>query len=214
MTRPPHPVPGRRLALLALPALGACSLLPDRPYVEVRRFPLAPLRDPAAAAPSRGGRRRVLLVRLLRAAPGQDSRGLRSLRADGTEALDYYAEWSAPPAELAEEAMRRWLSAGGLFSAVVAPGTRARPDLVLETELTTLLADLGAGQARAGLSAVLLREGEGGAAVLTQLAVNGTAPIPQPLPAAPRGPEVLAAAMAEALAAALGALERGIARYA
>ncbi|WP_419896299.1 hypothetical protein [Roseomonas sp. USHLN139] len=200
----------RRFALLALPALAACSVLPDRPYVEVRRFPLVPGRDPAAPMPPRSGRRRVLLVRLMRAAPGQDSRGLRSLRADGTESLDYYAEWSAPPAELAEEALRRWLSAGGLFGAVVAPGTRARADLVLETELTALLADLGSGQARAGLSAVLLREGEGGPTLVTQLAVTGTAPIPP----GPRGPEVLAAAMTDAFAAALGALERGLAPFA
>ncbi|WBV44059.1 ABC-type transport auxiliary lipoprotein family protein [Pseudoroseomonas cervicalis] len=198
-----------RRALLVLAPLGlaACSVLPDRPYVEVRRFPLAPPPPPAT-----GGRgRRVLLLRLMRAAPGQEARGLRSLREDGTEQVDYYAEWSAPPAELAEEAMRRWLAGSGLFSAVVAPGSRAAADLTLETELTALLADLGRGEARAGLSAVLLREGGEGSQVLTQLAVTGTAPLPA---ARPLRPEALAAAMNEAFAAALGALERGIARYA
>src|SRR3712207_7059154 len=45
-------------------------------------------------------------------------------------------EWVAPPAELVEEALRRWLTGSGLFSAVTVPGSRARSDLVLETELT------------------------------------------------------------------------------
>lgn len=200
----------RRLLLLALPTLAACSVLPERPYVEVRRFPLNPQRNAALpAATPRAGRRRVLLIRLMRAAPGQDSRGLRSLRADGTEAIDYYAEWSAPPAELAEEALRRWLSGSGLFGAVVAPGSRAAAELVLETELTTLLADRGKREARAGLSAVLLREADGRTQVLTQLAVTGTAPLPDST-----APELTAAAMVEAFAAALGALERGIAPFA
>jgi ABC-type uncharacterized transport system auxiliary subunit len=201
----------RRALLLAFPltaTLAACgSVLPDRPYVEVKRFPLTAARP--QGAPGRG--RRVLEVRLMRAAPGMETRGLRSVRVDGTESVDYYAEWSAPPAELAEEGLRRWLSASGLFGGVVAPGSRARADFVLECELTALVADLGRREARAGLSAVLLRNRDGEAQVLRQLAVSGTAPLPAPegkddaLPA-----EVLAAGMNEAFAAALGALERGI----
>ncbi|MCQ4162865.1 ABC-type transport auxiliary lipoprotein family protein [Roseomonas sp. GC11] len=203
----------RRLLLVLPFGLAACSVLPEHPYVEVRRFPLLPQRaePPRPAGGLAGGGRRVLQVRLMRAAPGQEARGLRSLRPDGTEQTDYYAEWSAPPAELAEEALRRWLSAGGLFQAVVAPGSRARADLVLETELTALQADLGAGEARAGLSAVLLREGGESAQVLAQLAVSGRAPLPAERPLRP---EALAAAMTEAFAATLGALERGIAPYA
>ncbi|MDQ1080059.1 ABC-type transport auxiliary lipoprotein family protein [Pseudoroseomonas cervicalis] len=201
-------LPRRSLLALAPLGLAACSVLPDRPYVEVRRFPLTPQHP----GPVPGGRaRRVLLVRLMRAAPGLEARGLRSLREDGTEQVDFYAEWSAPPSELAEEALRRWLAGSGLFSAVVAPGSRASADLTLETELTALLADLGRGEARAGLSAVLLREGGEGTRVVSQLAVTGTAPLP---PGRPLRPEALAAAMTEAFAAALGALERGIAAQA
>lgn len=199
----------RRLLLLALPTLGACSVLPERPYVETRRFPLDPRRG--AGAPARRGRGRVLLVRLMRAAPGQDVRGLRSLREDGTVSVDFYAEWSAPPVELAEEAMRRWLSASGLFSGVVASGSRVSPDLTLESELTALHADLAKGEAVAGLSIVLLRESGSEPQLLTQLAIRGTAPLPAQRPL---GPERLAEAMNEAMASALGALEQGLARYA
>jgi len=198
----------RRLLLLFLPVVAACSVLPERPYVETQRFPLAPRRT-APPASRRG--RKVLLIRLMRAAPGQESRGLRSLRADGTEGVDFYAEWIAPPAELAEEALRRWFSESGLFSAVVAPGTRARADLVLETELTALHADLGRHEAVAGISAVLLQDGGLAPKLLTQLSVTGTAPLPpgENLPA-----ETLALAMNAALADALSKLEQGIAPFA
>ena len=202
----------RRGLLLALPivSLAACgSVLPDRPYIETKRFPLVAPR-PANAPLRRGGGRRVLLVRLLRAAPGLETRGLRSLRPDGTENVDFYAEWTAPPAEVAEEALRRWLSASGLFGGVVAPGSRARNDFVLECELTALIADPGRREARAGLSAVLMREGEGETRLLTQLAVTGKAPLPAPGTDGTLPPEVLAAGMNAAFAAAMGALENGL----
>jgi len=202
----------RRALLLAFPltaALAACSsVLPDRPYVEVKRFPLTVTRPQGAS----GRGRRVLEVRLMRAAPGMEARGLRSLRPDGTENVDYYAEWIAPPAELAEEGLRRWLSGSGLFSGVVAQGSRARPDFVLECELTELVADLGRREARAGISGVLLRNRDGDVQVLRQLSVTGTAPLPAPegkdatLP-----PEALAAGMDQAFISALSMLERNIA---
>ncbi|MFC3126561.1 hypothetical protein ACFOD4_15970 [Pseudoroseomonas globiformis] len=197
----------RRLALLAMPALAACSVLPSYDYVEPRRFPLAPQRQGQAAT---GPARRVLLVRLMRAAPGMESRGLRSLRPDGTEALDFYAEWTAPPAEAAEEVLRRWLAESGRFSAVIATGSRIAPDLVLESELTSLVADLGTRQARAGLSAVLLRQQGGQTQLVRQWSLQGSAPL------APQGElpaEALAQGMNAALADALAALEQRLSRY-
>ncbi|WP_161600838.1 ABC-type transport auxiliary lipoprotein family protein [Teichococcus oryzae] len=198
----------RRSLLLALPALPACSVLPSYDYVEPKRFPLVATR-PGAPAP--GPAKRVLLIRLMRAAPGMDSRGLRSLRSDGTVALTFYAEWTAPPAELAEEALHRWLGASGRFSAVTSPGSRARPDLVLESELTTLVADLGRREARAGFSVLLLRQQADEPRPLRQFAIQGRAPLPagDELP-----PEALAEAMNAAFADALAALERSLARYA
>lgn len=199
MTETPAPMKRRPLMLGLLPLLAACgSVLPDRPYVEVRRFPLGP--DPVAPRPASPGAP-VLLLRLMRAGPGLDQRGLRSLRPDGTEALDYYAEWSAPPPELVEAALRHWLEASGRFSAVVAPGSRARAGLILESELTLLQAELGPRRARVGLSGVLLREGEGEPRLLAPLRVEGSAA----LPAEPATPDAgtLAAAMGAALAEAL-----------
>lgn len=203
----------RRALLLALPmtaGLAACgSVLPDRPYVETLRFPFTATRN----GPPAGAGRRVLLVRLMRAAPGMETRGLRSIRADGTESVDFYAEWTAPPAELAEESLRRWLSASGLFGAVVAQGTRAPSDFTLECELTALVADIGRGEARAGLSAVLMRDVNGESRLVRQLAVTGRAPLPAVAADATLPPATVAAGMNAAFAAALGALENGLAPF-
>ncbi len=198
----PHSPP-RRPLLLALPLLLAgCSVLPDRPYREVRRFALAAER-PAALPPIPG--RPALLLRGVRAAPGMDQRGLRSVGADGQVTQDFWAEWAAPPAELVEEALRRWLAASGRFGAITAPGSRLRAGLVLEAELLRLQAEPAAGRARASLAGLLLQEApESGAPtrILGQIQAEGSAPLP---PGA--DPARAAAAMGAALGQALAALE-------
>lgn len=193
-----------RRSLLLLFPLGACSVLPDRPYREVRRFALAPERPVPRPAPPAGP---VLLLRAMRAAPGLEARGLRSVSAEGQVAQDFWAEWAAPPAELAEEALRRWLQGSGRFSAVTAPGSRLRAGLVIEAELLALHVEPAAGLARAGLAALLLAEdaGQAGARVLAQLQAGGTAPL------AGTDAAQQAAAMTAALAAALAQLETRLA---
>lgn len=199
----------------ALPVLaGGCSSPLQRPYVAPRRFPMDVQRpsgaDGGASTPPSG---RVLLIRLLRAAPELDRRGLRTLRPDGTVETDFYEEWVAPPSELAEEALRRWLSSSGLFTAVTVPGTRARTNLILEAELTVLQAEPAAGVARAGYAGVLLADERQGTRVLTQFSIEGTAPIPggaqQDAPAEARA-TAMTAAMADALAQLEGALRAAL----
>jgi ABC-type uncharacterized transport system auxiliary subunit len=199
----------RRLLLLALPvSLGACSVL-DQPYVEPRRYPLAPRRP--EGLPRRAGRK-TLLMQATRAAPGLDSKLLRSLRPDGTVALEYYAEWTAPPVEAAEESLRRWLVDAGLFAAVLAPGTRGRYDLLLESELTALHVDLGRGVAVASMSAVLMRDtSQFGTRVVGQASESATVPVP---PDRPLGPDEQAAGMVAALGAVLAKLENDLRRHA
>ena len=202
----------RRMLLgagLALPiGLGACSVV-NQDYVEPRRYPLAPRRP--ANLPRLSGRR-TALMRLTRAAPGLDSRLLRSIRADGTEAQEYYAEWTAPPAEAAEESLRRWIGDSGLFAAVLAPGTRGDADLLLESELVALHVDLGRGVAVAGMSVVLLRQTtQFGTRVVAQLNETATVPVP---PDRPLGPDAMAAGMVAALAAVLGRLEADLVPHA
>jgi hypothetical protein len=197
----------RRFFPLPLLALGACSVLPSRPYQEVQRFALAPER-PRREPPARRGP--VLLLRSVRAAPGMDNRGLRVLGAGGQVDTEFYNEWAAPPVELVEEAMRQWLASSGLFAAVVSPGSRLRHSLVLEAELLRLHTEPRAGLARAGLAALLLEEPRDGAQarILGQFTPEGTAPLPGGARREDRVPAgEAAAAMREALAAALAALE-------
>src|SRR3954447_22744524 len=201
--------PGRRALILLAALLPGCSVLPNRPYQEVQRFILAP-EPPPGPPPNRRGP--VLLLRTLRAAPGMDLRGLRILGPRGEVTVAYWSEWTAPPADLVEEGLRRWLMATGRYSAVTAPGSRLRADLILEAELTRLQAEPANGIARASLSALLLADGTGESRVLGQFLVEGTAP----LPGGPRADGQVvaadaAAAMSAAVADALGKLERALA---
>ena len=192
----------RRALILALGALPGCSVLPERPYVETRHFPLEPRRP--ADLPRAGGGGRVLLLRAVRPGAGMDGRSLRSIRADGTLALAPYAEWAAPPAEAVESSLRQWLQASGLFSAVTAPGSRLPSDLVLEVELTAL--ESRPGRAVAAFSALLVEDGGLVSSRLRgQFAPRGEAPLRG------EGDAAAAAAMSAALAAAFTALEGDIA---
>lgn len=165
----------RRRLLLTLPWLaGACSVIPARPYVEKRDWPLS-VRRSTELSPHRGGR--VLLIRTMTAAPGLEQRGLHALQQDGSMKIDYYEEWLVPPAQGVEDSLRRWLAASGKFAAVLSPGSRLMADFALESELTALWTDTGARQAKAGISFVLLDQRKETAAVLVQQSVTGTAPI-------------------------------------
>jgi cholesterol transport system auxiliary component len=198
----------RRSLLLAAIALAGCSVLPDRPYIPTERFPLEPRRT---GAPRTGRGRRTLLLRTLRAGAGLETRNLRVLRPDGTESVDFYAEWAAPPAEATEQSLRRWLIDSRLFSAILAPGSRLTPDYVMEGELTALIADQRAGVARAELTLLLVDE-RNGSRLVGQLVTDGTAPLPGGT--APPTPAQAADAMSAALGNALASLEQALARYA
>lgn len=182
----------RRAILAALPLAGCGSIFPERPNVPVRRFLLNP-RRPATEAARPGAP--VLLLRRVRAVPGLQEIGLRRLRADGAFEILPFEEWIAPPGDLAEAALRQWLTASGLFAAVVAPGSRADAALVLEAQLTMLEAAPPAGDARAGLAGVVLREERLTSRVLLPFDLAATAPL---------AAEADAPAMALAMQAALG----------
>jgi uncharacterized lipoprotein YmbA len=190
----------RRLLLAAPLALPACSLLPDRPHVPARRYQLDPRRP--AAHPAAAGAP-VLLVRRLRATPGLLDLALRRQRPDGAYEVAAFEEWIAPPADLAEAALRTWLAASGRFAAVVAPGSRAEASLVLEAQLLTL--ESRPTQAVAELAGVLLREERLSTRLLTSFRVAGEAPLS---PGADWPAQ--AAAQAAALGLAFGRLEAAI----
>ncbi len=191
----------RRGLLLPLAlALAGCSVFPDRPHVPVRRFDLNPQRPQRRAAPRGAG---VLLLRHLRGVPGLQEVGLRRARADGGFDIAPYDEWLAPPADLAERALRNWLQASGLFAAVVAPGSRADHTLVLEAQLTRLETLPARNEARAAIAGVMLLERGVSTRVLTTFNVEGRAQLPSGADAPAE-----AAAMEAALADAFAAVEQ------
>jgi len=146
----------KRRLILTLPLFTAgCSVLPDRPFIESRRFVL----DPRRQGPAAGRPRQAILLRTMRAAPGLEQRGLRRLRADGTLDIAPYERWLAPPAELAEQALRQWLVASNRFTAVTAPGSRLETPLILESELLAL--QVGPQGARAAMAVLLLTQATG-----------------------------------------------------
>lgn len=139
--------------LLSTAALGGCSLLPSSEYLQRRDWPLDVHRDTTLPAPPRG---KVLLVRSIRSGPGLEERGLQWLLRDGSVHVDFYEQWAVPPAQAVEDDVRQWLAGAGLFSAVVAPGSRLDADYILEGELTTFIADPNAGVAHMAVNLVLL----------------------------------------------------------
>ncbi len=205
----PRPAPTRRgvlSAALAAGGLGTLALagcgLAERPYAEKRAWPLSVTRpDPVPAPP--GGK--VLLLRSLRAAAWLSSRGLQVLQPDGSVRTDFYEEWSVPPAQGVEDSLRLWLAASGVFAAVVSPGSRSTADYVLEAELTALLADPPAAQARAAIAAVLIDQRRGGSRIALQ---RSFAASPKLVGAAPAA---MVQAQREALAETFGQIERALA---
>ncbi|HUM07574.1 MAG TPA: ABC-type transport auxiliary lipoprotein family protein [Acidocella sp.] len=171
-------MPRRRIVLAAPLALAACtSLLPAQKYTPRVNWPLQPA-PPAAAANAGNGP--VLMIRPIAPAPGLDSRGLQSLAGDGSLKVDYYNLWAVPPADAVTQALVDWSQASGAFFAVVTPGSRLQPALIVEGELTELLADPGRGEAHAALTLVLIKPAgalTGTALPVTQARLQATAPL-------------------------------------
>jgi cholesterol transport system auxiliary component len=199
----------RRVALFAPLLLTGCgSLLPQQKYVPRVNWPLDPA-PPAQNAANPAGP--VLLVRDIAAAPGLDQQGVQSLTPDGSLNVDYYNLWAVNPADAVTQALLTWLQASGDFSAVVSPGSRLTASLIVEGELTELVADPTSGQACAVLTLVVIKNGAGLTASslpLAQQRITGTAPLSGATPAA----EV--AAQRAALASALSQAVALVARYA
>jgi cholesterol transport system auxiliary component len=199
----------RRLVLLAPLALTACgSLLPRQKYVARINWPLAPL-PPAQNPANPSGP--VLMVRDITPAPGLDQQGVQSLQADGSLDIGYYNLWAVSPADAVTQALLTWTQSSGAFSAVISPGSRLTPSLILEGELTELLADLAAGQARAVLTLVVIKNSGGLTAAslpLAQARLTGTAPLTGATP------EAEIAAQSAALASVLSQAVALVTRYA
>jgi cholesterol transport system auxiliary component len=164
----------KRRAMLAAPlALAGCGLA-TRPYAERRQWPLL-ARRPQRLPPRSDGP--VLLVRSFAAGPGMEARGLQSVQPDGSISTAFYEEWSVPPVQAVEEAVRIWLADSGLFSAVLAPGSRLAATLVLEGELEALWTVPATHTARTALGVTLAADDAAGSRLLLQRRLEGEAAV-------------------------------------
>jgi ABC-type uncharacterized transport system auxiliary subunit len=191
----------KRRALLAAPLLLSACGLAERPYAERRQWPLV-ARRPRVQPARRGAP--ILLVRGLRAGPGLEQRGLQSLQADGSIRSEFYEEWAAPPAQAVEEALRGWLADSGLYSAVIASGSRLEADQVLEGELTGLWTIPATGQAHIALGITVVAQRPTATRVLLQQRLTAETPL------AGTSPREAVEAQSAALASVLEQVERAL----
>lgn len=187
---------GRRWLLANGAALAGCSVLPQQPYLQRRNWPLT-VRRPTSLPPNPHGR--MLLVRDIQSGPGLESNGLQWLLPDGSVHVDFYEQWAVPPAEAVGDDLRHWLTDAGLFSAVLATGSRLNTDFVIEGELDALMGDLGNNRARVALALVLLDQRPNPIKVLLQKTEHAEVPLTGSDP--PAIVQAVKAALAEVLRA-------------
>jgi ABC-type uncharacterized transport system auxiliary subunit len=164
----------KRRVIVAAPVVlaGCASLLPKQQYIPQVNWPLDP-QPPASEPVNAAGK--VVLLRDLNAGPGMSNQGIQTLHQDGSLSISYYNQWAVAPADAAAEVLANWLAASGAFSAVVAPGSRLTANLIVEGEFSELLSDLGAGDAKAVLTLVVIQSVNGNTRPLAQQRIVGTA---------------------------------------
>jgi cholesterol transport system auxiliary component len=161
----------RRLFLATPLLLSACGLA-ERPYAQRRDWPLLVPRPTILPAPTHGP---ILEMRALAAGPGMEQRGLQTIQPDGSIRTAFYDEWSTPPAEATQSALRLWLADSGLFSAVITQGSRLTADLSLEGELNALWTTPT--HAHAALNIVLIDRRPASARVVVQQDMTADVPL-------------------------------------
>jgi cholesterol transport system auxiliary component len=165
----------RRLIVVAPVLLAGCaSLLPKQKYIPQVSWPLNP-QPPVVTPANEAGK--VVLLRDLNPGPGMSNQGIQTLQADGSVVSSFYNQWAVAPADAAAEVLANWLTASGAFSAVVAPGSRLSANLIVEGEFSELFSDLGAHQAKAVLTLVVIQNLSGNTRPLAQQRIIGTAPL-------------------------------------
>lgn len=173
----------RRALLLTAPlGLASCaSLLPAQKYIPRINWPLQPP-PPAARLSATGAinpRGPILLVRAVNPAPGLEQRGLQSLDDNGSLSIDYYNLWAVPPAAALTQGLISWAQASGDFAAVITPGSRLTPDLIIEGTLSELLFDQASRQAQARMTFLVIKPATtitGFAQPLVQASLSASAP--------------------------------------
>jgi len=116
--------------------LGGCLL---RPSMKTQTFAFT---APLHVATNSAADDRVLSIRTLQIAPPFDQRALVYRTGDFSYEPDPYAEFLSSPAQELTAAISGILSADGCFHAVVGMGSAARPDTLVEIDISQLYGDI------------------------------------------------------------------------
>lgn len=175
----------------------------DRPPVDKRLYALDVAR-PGEAVPAAKGP--ALMVRRLQISPRVSGRELVYKVGESGWTADYYNLFFTPPADMLSQDLRGWLSASGLYSNVVDPGSLLEPRLILEGNVTSLHGDLTAkpGVAVVQMQFLLLDNAGAERRVLLTRDLKATAPL------AGATPQDLVLALRGAVAQCYGELEAAL----
>lgn len=183
---------------LLLIFFSACSV--HRPASERQSFLLQPEHPAMAAegAPAAG----TLRIGRVDVARPYDGRAFVYRRDEVRFEVDFYNEFATDPADMVRDAAAAWLRQCGLFREVLGPRAGVPADYRLEASVSALYVDFRAVAPTAvfALRWRLLDDEEG--------KILSTYDFEQRIPLADRSPHGTAVAYRDALAAALGRLER------
>lgn len=155
---------GARLAagvLLCATALAGCfNFDVGRRYPERRAYQLNVARD---GSPHEAPRFPAVEIRRFRVSPAYAGRGFVYRTRDGSFESDFYNEFFVAPGAMIQQQTAAWLTASGLFEAVVESGSRAPIGLQVEGNVVAIYGDYsGPGAPEAVLELQFLLSGPEG----------------------------------------------------
>ena len=190
------------VAIWVLACITSCSI--SRQYPIKHHYGLYVERP--AVASTDGAAARAIALRVAHFSASSSSEGVELIyrRSDQEYEADFYHEYFKPPAQLIEQAARKWLSESSLYATVLPAGSQIVTPWLLEGHLGAMYGDFRDAKAPRGvleMEFLLLREHEGDPAIVLHRTYHEEQAISAATPAA------LVDGLRQALARSLARLE-------